>query len=567
MKNKIKVILIGFVSSMLIAQTAFAIHFVDVVERSLFYDAINYFVTEIPILATDREEFNPLDKVTKAEFFKLLVRSGGYDPQEQNIDISYHDVTGSEWFAPFVKKSLDLNVIQFSETNPNFNPGDKVTRAEAIDWVVKFYGINSDLVNPLPIEYSDVSSLDPYANISKIAYQLQLLHDYKTKEFNAEKELTRAEAVYIFYKVHQNDLTITIPVENSSTNALIDVSDANFALFYEVWDKVTEEYIDKDEINQTELIYGAISGLVYKLNDPYSIFFEPLDADTYLEALEGEFDGIGIYLNQEGADFVILTPLKGSPAEEAGLKPNDIIIEIDDEPVRGLEIEDVIELLRGATGTKVKLKLKRDGKFIFEYVTRAKIDVPYVESEIIDNIGIIYYYQFTNNSHTQLTNELNSLLANDPQGIIVDLRNNPGGYLYSAQQLVSEFIPNGETYINIIFADGTSYAEKSIGPGSLSEIPVVVLVNEGSASAAEIAALALKDKMGAEIIGVNSYGKEKIQEIISFPDGSSLKLSIAKWTSPNGTSVENNGIIPDYLIENVTSTDTQMEKALQIIRN
>lgn len=565
MKLKLKTILLGFVCSLFIAQNAFAIQFVDVVERSLFYDAINYFITEVPILATDRDEFNPLDKVTKAEFFKLLIRSGGYDPAADNSDIPYYDITGTEWFAPYVKTAIDLNIIQFSESNPNFNAAETVTREEAIDWVMKFYGINPAAVNSLPIEYNDVSPSDPYANISKIAYQLHLLHDYKSGLFNADKELTRAEAVHIFYEVHQNDLTASTQTQNSN----LDINDANFALFYEVWNKVTNEYINKDEIDQNELIYGAITGLVYKLNDPYSIFFEPIEADSYLEALEGQFDGIGIYLNQEELDFVILTPLKGSPAEEAGIKPNDIIIEIDDEPVRGLEIGDVIELLRGEIGTQVKLKLKRDSNYIFKYVTRAKINVPFVEGEMKDGIGIIHYYQFTSNSDNQLSQALTEILKNNPKGIILDLRNNPGGFIYSAQQLISRFIPANEPYVNIILADGSTYAEKSLGPGELKDLPIVVLVNEGSASASEIAALALKDQLNAKIVGVNSFGKAKIQEILTYPDGSSLKLSIANWTSPNGTYIQDVGITPDYLVElNQTSTlDNQLDKALQLIKN
>lgn len=566
MRSKVKTVLIGLFCSLMFFQNAFAVQFIDVVERSLFYDAIDYFTTEFPILSTDREEFNPLDQVTKAEFFKLLIRSGGYEPLAGNENLPFHDVTGTEWYAPYVKKALEIKVIQFTEDNPNFNAGNKVTRAQALDLIVKFYGLNPDLVNSLPLEYNDVSPSDPYANISKIAFKLQLLHDYKSRLFNADKELTRAEAVHIFYQIHQNDLTI--PTGNDSSDALNDLSDANFALFYEVWNTVVNEYIDKDKIDENELIYGAISGLVYKLDDPYSVFFEPIDADTYLETLEGEFDGIGIYLTQEGMDFVILTPLKGSPAEEAGIQPNDIIIEIDEEPVRGLEIENVIDLLRGEIGTQVKLKLKRDDNFIFKYVTRAKIDVPFVESEMKNDIGIIYYYQFTGNSDAQFTEELSKILDQNPKGIILDLRNNPGGYLYSAKQLVSRFIPANEAYINIILASGDSYSEKSLGPGDIKDMPVVILINEGTASASEIAALALKDKINATIVGINSYGKAKIQEILSYPDGSTLKLSVAKWTSPNGTYIEGTGITPDYLVKlSQTNIDDQMEKALQLIRN
>lgn len=569
MKFKVKTLLIGIFCSLFFVQTANAAQFIDVVEQSLFYDAVTYFTTEMPILATDRDRFKPLDKVTKAEYFKLLVASSGYNVVGESFDIPFHDVTGSEWFAPYIQKALDLKVIEFDENNPNFNAGDNVNRYQAIDWLVKFYGIDPNLASDLPLDYTDVSPLDPYANLSKIAYHLQLLHDYKMRLFDAEKLLTRAESVHIFYQIQVNELEIQTSIDTGFGDAYVNTSSSDFTLFYEVWDKVTKEYIDKTGIDENELIYGAISGMVERLNDPYSVFFEPIDATSYLEALEGEFDGIGIYITQEGNDFIVLTPLKGSPAEEEGIKPNDIIIDVDDIPVRGLTMEELIELLRGASGTQVKLKIQRDGKYYLKYITRSHIEVPYVESEMINGVGVIYYYQFTSNSHQQFIQAVENILAFNPKGIVLDMRNNPGGYLYSAQQLISRFIPADEVYITLTLSSGSSYSEKSMGPGDLKDIPLVVLINEGSASASEIATLALKDQIGATIVGMPSFGKNKIQEIIIYSDGSSLKLSIAKWSSPNGTSVENTGITPDYLVglsdsDYQAGNDTQLNKAVDL---
>ena len=328
---------------------------------------------------------------------------------------------------------------------------------------------------------------------------------------------------------------------------------------------MTEDYVEKDEIDQSQLIYGAITGMVENLNDPYSVFFEPVDANNYIEALEGAFEGIGIYINQENDEFVILTPLKGSPAEAADIKPGDIIVEIDDIIVQGLNMDELIELLRGASGTEVKMKIKRESNFYIKTVIRSHIEIPYVESEIIDNVGVIYYYQFTSNSHEQFKTEVDNILSRNPKGLILDLRNNPGGYVYSAQQLISRFIPQGEIYVNFIMADGSSFGENSLGPADLKDFPLVILINEGSASASEIAALALKEAAKATIVGAPSYGKERIQEIIIFNDGSSLKLSIAKWTSPNNISVGENGVQPDYNVELSDTEDTQMIKALQLI--
>lgn len=570
MQKNLKPLVFSILISIICFQTAYAAQFVDVVEQSLFYKSITYFTTEMPILATDRDRFRPLEDVNKAEFFKLLITSGGYGPVNDMSDSPYHDVTGTEWYAPYVDKALDLNIIEFSEFNPNFNAADAVTRAQGLEWIYKFYGLDPVDFENLPIEYNDVSSIDPYVNISKLAFKLKLLHDYKSREFNGMQPFSRAEAIYVFYQIQISDLSAPVPTPNQISQSSTIKAGSDFDLFYQVWDKVNEEYIDKQDLDETELMYGAIEGLVNRIGDPYSVFFEPIDADQYQEALDGAFDGIGIYLTQKENDFVVLTPLKGSPAEEAGIEPNDIIVEIDNTPIRGLLMDDVIDLLRGETGTQVKLKINRNSNLYYKTITRSHIDIPSVESEMINNVGIIYYYQFTNTSNQLFTEEINKLTAQNPKGLVIDFRNNPGGYLFSAQQLISRFIPANEDYIKIMLTSGTTYSEKSSGPGDLKDMPLVIIINEGSASASEIAALALKDQLGAKIVGTTSFGKSKIQEIIKYNDGSYLKLSIARWLSPNGTLVEDIGITPDTIIE-LTDTDisnnidSQLNKAISLI--
>lgn len=563
MRFKLRTIVISILCSLFFVQTASA-QFIDVVQQSLFYDAVMYFVYEEPILAVDRERFKPLDKVTKAEYFKLLFESSGYKPIIlENLDIPFHDVVGDEWFANYVNRALETNVVEFDEFEPNFKPGETVTRCDAINSVIKLYGIDPEIVDNYPNEYSDVSSLDPCSNISKIAFSLELLHDYKTREFNPTKELTRAEAIHIFYQVKNNDLSITLPKETSIGSVDPQTADSTFSLFFQVWNKVEDDYVD--DYDEEELMYGAIAGLINKLDDPYSTFFEPIDASDYMEALEGSFDGIGIYINQEDGKFVVLTPLKGSPAEEEGIMPGDIIVEVDDIIVQGLQMDELVELLRGVSGTEVKLKILRSSNFYIKRIVRSHIEVPYVESEMRDGIGILYYNQFTSNSNEQLLIELESLSSQNPKGIILDLRNNPGGYIYSAQQLISKFIPKGDPYIQITMADGTNYVESSLGPGEFKDLPMVILINEGSASASEIAALALKENIDAKIVGATSFGKGKIQEIITFSDGSSLKLSIATWSSPSGIFIGGIGIQPDYNVKLGDTDDTQLNKAIDLL--
>lgn len=565
MHKYIKSFLLSIVCFFLLAPATSAL-FIDVVEQSLFYDAVTYFTTEVPIIDQGRERFKPLDKATKAEFFKLMLASGGYIPSFQDIlDVPYHDVVGTEWFAPYVKQSLDIDLIHVESEDPNFHPGSIVTRAEGLALILRYYGFDISQAQQIEQKYLDVSSTDSYANIAKIALELQLLSDYKSNTFSASKELTRAETVHILYQLHING--ITTPISDLSTIPV----DETFILFYEVFDKIITDFIDKNNISEDDLIYGAISGMVMSLNDPYSVFFEPVDSISFQESLEGAFDGIGIYLNYENEQYIIVTPLKGSPAEEAGLKPNDIILEVDGVSVNKMTLDELVNVLRGPSGTLVKLKIQRKSSIYNFSVTRAHIDIPFVESEMINNVGIIYYYQFTSNSNQQFNNEIDALLQQNPKGLILDLRNNPGGFLFSAQQLVSRFMPALEPYVNLTLSDGYTFAEKSFGPGDLKDIPLVILINEGSASASEIAALALQEKASASIVGKQSYGKGKIQEIVTYIDGSSLKLSIAKWTSPNGIYIGEIGITPDYdveLTENdvLKGNDPQLQKALSIIR-
>lgn len=581
--RKIGIFLIGMLCLLTITPSAYAVMYItgpaeqifkDVPEQSQFFDAVNYFSTSVPIINQDREYFKPLDKVTKAEFFKLLMASTGYTPLESGpYDIPFHDITGTEWFAPYIEEALNKEIISYSEENPNFSPGDMVTRAQGIKFTLDAYNFDYNISINDETGYLDVPRTSKYAQIAKFAYEMQLLNDYKSRQFAAENELTRAQTVHILYQTHvNNDFEMVTSATNTYGSQIDLTSEDGFLVMLEVWDKINNEYVDKDKIDQDELIYGAISGMVASLDDPYSVFFKPSEASDYKDSLDGSsFEGIGIYLNVDNDEIIIITPLKGSPAEEAGLKPNDKIIEVDGVSVNNSTLDEVVDMLRGPAGSSVKIKVSRNGTILIKTVIRTTIDVPYVESEVKNGIGVIYYNQFTNNSHAQFITQVESLTSQNVKGFVIDFRNNPGGYLSSAKQLVSHFLAKGETYAKLEFADGYTQLEKSNGPSDLSEYPVVIIINEGSASASEIAALALKELYDAPIVGETSFGKGKIQEIITYDDGSSLKLSTAKWLSPLGTYIDGIGITPDYAIELTDldierGNDPQLEKALQLVK-
>jgi len=558
MARDIKLILTVFIAFVSFSQSSLA-SFSDVVPRSLFYDAVEYFSNEIKIISLAKDEFRPLDKVNRAEFFKLMIASGNSGIENTQSELPYKDINGDEWFTPYVNRAFELGILTFDEQNPYFNPGKTINRADGIMYILAYYDIDPDTVSDFPKDYFDVSENDYFADASQIAYMFELLSDYKSRYFNPYKELTRAETIHILYNLHQAGFINTIITPTDYT-AIRD--DASYEVFLEVYNTILDEYVDKESIDQKELIYGAISGMVTSLADPYSTFMFPQDAQTFQESLSGTFDGIGVYLSYEDGNYIIQTALKGSPAEKVGLKTNDIITQIDGLSTAGMTFDDIIDMLRGAAGTDVTLTIKR-GSITKDYkLTRALIDVPFVEGEMVNGVGVIHYYQFTSNSHYQFIEEINKILDQNPKGLILDLRDNPGGYLYSSQQLASRFIQENETFVNVQLADGYSYNDVSYGPGDLGKYKVAVLINAGTASASEIVALALKEKIDAKIVGINSFGKAKIQEIISYRDGSSLKLSIAKWFSPNGVSVEEKGVTPDF---EVLDADAQLEKAIYLV--
>ena len=545
--------------------------FQDVPSNNKYYEAVKYFSEDFPILSTDRDNFNPSALVTNAEFYKLLLGSAGFQSY-MNVagDMPCTNITGNEWFLPYLKKALEINLVNCNEWNPYFNFDGNLTRLEALKKIFYIYDLPYAEVQNSTLSYKDVNSSLPYAGLVQTVYDFHLLSDYNTGYLNPDAMLTRGETVYILLNVHKNiedlpDIGIIYEPDYSDLN-----SEETYEIFLDVWDKITSQYIGKDTIDQNELLYGAITGMVDRLGDPYSVFFEPTDAVSYQESLDGSFEGIGIYLNEEDGNLVIVTPLKGSPAEKAGIKPGDIILEVNDVSAEKMSLSDLVEKLRGPSGTTVKLKLQRGTQVLEITVVRSQIEAPYVEGEIKNGIGIIHYYQFTGNSHDQLITELKKITDLSPKGLILDFRNNPGGYLTSAQDLVSHFLPDKQIYINLIFADGSKESDLSYGPGELSGLPTIILINEGTASASEIVALSLRDTNKSKIVGTVSYGKGKIQEIITYNDTSSLKLSIAKWTSPSGTYIDEVGIVPDYIVELSDADieknyDPQLEKALDLL--
>jgi len=364
-------------------------------------------------------------------------------------------------------------------------------------------------------------------------------------------------------------------VANKENIKITNQKEIDFDIFWDVWKLLEEKYTLKP-LDYQKMVYGAISGMVNSLEDPYTVFLDPETSRQFNEDNKGSFEGIGAEIGVRDSFLTIIAPLKGSPAEKAGLLTGDKIVKIDDkEVVPGrfgvIDIDEAVRMIRGEKGTSVKLTVIRDGIDGFKEIeiVRDVINVKSVEWKMKDK-GIVYLKisQFTRNTANELNKEIDEILINNPRGIVLDLRNNPGGYLDVAVDVASRFIPKGKTVV-IEESKDEKEALVSLGGDRLGNLPVVVLVNEGSASASEILAGALRDDKGAKLVGAKTYGKGLVQELEELKNGSSLKVTVAKWLTPNEVDINKNGLEPDVKVEMdaddyENNRDPQLEKALEL---
>ncbi len=344
-------------------------------------------------------------------------------------------------------------------------------------------------------------------------------------------------------------------------------------LFAEVWDLLHEEYLDKNQINDKELFYGALAGIVDALGDPNSVFLDPEITQEFSQELEGSFYGIGAEIGRKGGFLVIVAPLADTPADRAGLQPMDKILAIDGTDTTTMSVDEAVSLIRGEKGSQVVLTVYSEDDEAPRQVTitRDKIDIPSVVLNFADDIAVIEITNFNDDTDERFAKAAQEVVNKNPRGIILDLRNNPGGYLTTAVEIASHWLEPGQVVVRETFSDKRNDNEyKAVNQVSLSHFKTVVLVNEGSASASEIVAGALQDYGLAEIVGMETYGKGSVQQLFPLDDDSSVKLTVARWLTPNGRTIEGEGITPDievdYTMEDYNNDiDPQMDKAKQLI--
>jgi carboxyl-terminal processing protease len=345
-----------------------------------------------------------------------------------------------------------------------------------------------------------------------------------------------------------------------------------FVPFWSAWGIVHDEYVDQP-VDDLELMRGAIRGMLDALGDPHTSYMDP---DEYMQAnipLEGSYEGIGAWVDPDAEYLTIVSPMPNSPAERAGLKPGDEVVAIDGDNMTGVDGNIVIRRVLGPAGTPVKLTIRREGEpDLLEFeIIREEIDIPSVESEITEEgIAYVHLFTFADKSSSDLRSTLETLLAQNPKGLIFDLRSNGGGFLPTAIEVVSEFISEGVVMIEQ-FGDETEQVYEAIPGGVATEIPLIVLINGGTASASEIVAGAIQDYDRGLLVGEITFGKGSVQSWIPLSDdGDAVRVTIARWYTPLGRQIHELGLTPDVEVlmtdEDIEANrDIQLEKAIELL--
>jgi carboxyl-terminal processing protease len=365
----------------------------------------------------------------------------------------------------------------------------------------------------------------------------------------------------------------TITLEKQSEQNKDLPADLDYAAVEALYDKLRSKY--DGDLDEQKLLDGMKAGLAKASGDPYTVYLNEKDAEEFNKQLNGTFSGIGAELGQdENGNLIIVSPIAGFPAERAGLRPKDVVVGIDKTNAEGVSVEEAVTKIRGQKGTKVTLRVIRDKKQELSFtITREDIKIPSVKHEILDgNIGYMQINQFGGDTYELAVKAANEFKQKNVSGVIVDLRGNPGGMLDASVYVTSLWLPKGQTVLQERRGSLIISTEVATGEDILRGMKTVVLVNEGSASASEIMAGALQDHKAATVLGVKSFGKGSVQSIQDLPGGSELKVTIARWYTPNGQNIDKKGINPNKEVKMTdddykNKKDPQKDAAISLIKS
>lgn len=520
---------------------------------------------------------------TQAEAVEWMARSFNVSLTDNDEGVSdYKDINPSASYAPYINKFYRIGALpRVNAYRENFHPDRKVKLYTVLKMLLYAQGIPTPRVIEGEMPARDINKESVIAPVFKKSFDLGIITPGSNQFIRPYGFVSYQQLAEILYLFSQG-----APATNNTTNENViritggtgDKTDELLFLDH-ITDTVLKKYFYADDLTAADrrrMVYSALENFVNELEDPNSVFLRPANSDSFQDTLSGEFEGIGAYIGQnQNGDIAITAPLKGSPAEKAGLLANDVIIRVDEESTSGKTLPEVISLIKGPRGSTVVLTIRRTDKktgqestLTFD-VVRESIKILSVEKELIEKdgrkISHISVSQFGAKTSSEFRDVVDDVIKNDrPDGIILDLRGNPGGYLESAVSMLSYFLPKDTTVVLVKYKGQTETRDIGYNNELLADYPVVVLINGGSASASEIVAAALRELKDTKLVGETSYGKGTVQELLVYEDGSSLKLTVAEYTPPSGNSIDRVGLFPDVTVEDNlnTETDETLEKGI-----
>lgn len=379
----------------------------------------------------------------------------------------------------------------------------------------------------------------------------------------------------IFFAKNENiKIDNLLPVSSSVLQPTL----VDFSPFWKTWNVINEKFVPAtttDILTDEEKLYGAIQGLASSLGDPYTVFLPPEDAEIFEADISGNFEGVGMEIGIRDNILTVIAPLKGNPAERAGIKTGDKILKINDIATEGMTIDKAVKLIRGKGGTSVLLTILREGEdeLLEIKVIRGTIQIPTIDTKLRDDgVFVIELYNFSAISPNLFREALREFIVSGSGKMILDLRGNPGGFLEAAIEIASWFLPAGKVVVTEDFGqDNEPRIHRSKGYNIFNEnLKMAILVNQGSASASEILAGALQQQGKAILVGTNTFGKGSVQELVKITQNSSFKVTIAHWLTPNGKSISDGGLSPDIEVKSTKEDikaikDPQLEKAVELL--
>lgn len=372
----------------------------------------------------------------------------------------------------------------------------------------------------------------------------------------------------------KSQIPVTAP-EGILNEDLDKPEQVDFSLFWEAWRKLEEKYVDQSEVDYKKMLYGAVSGMVNSLKDDYTVFLPPEESKIFKEDVTGEFQGVGMEIGIRNSELTVVAPIDGTPAQRAGLRAGDKIIEINGNSTKGITADEAVKLIRGPQGTEVILNIFREGWSESKdfKIIREVISIPSLKWELKnEDTAYIKLYQFSEAARYAFPRAGLEILNSPAKKIILDLRNNPGGYLEVSQDIAGWFLEEDQIVTIEDFGGKESNQEyKSKGPSNFLSYPMVILINKGSASASEILAGSLRDNRGIKLVGEQSFGKGSVQELEDLKEGS-IKITVARWLTPKGSLINGEGLAPDIAVEMTDEDyekdkDPQLDKAIEILKN